>query len=102
MGNASATQSLGVPRRQHESEEPIDTVVAIEAPEQIRFRYRLAGPMQRGVAHLLDLLIIAATLVAGALGLMVASAPFASWMQQPGALERVSMGVFLVGLFAAQ
>lgn len=85
-----------------EANEPIDTVVAIEAPEQIRFRYRLAGPAQRGMAHLVDLLIIGALLVAIVLAIMVLSAPFASWVQQPDTLERAGIGVFLLGLFVAQ
>jgi uncharacterized RDD family membrane protein YckC len=85
-----------------ETNEPIDTVVAIEAPEQIRFRYRLAGPAQRGIAHLVDLLVIVALLAVTVLLTMLLSAPFASWVQQPGALERAGKGLFLLGLFLAQ
>lgn len=84
------------------TEEPIDTVVAIEAPEQIRFRHRLAGPMQRGIAHLIDLLLIALLLFAAMIGLMIASAPFASVMQSPEGIDKATTGIFLVGLFAAQ
>ncbi len=35
---------------------PLDTDVAIETPEHIVFRYRIAGPMRRGLAYLIDLL----------------------------------------------
>ena len=36
---------------------PLDTDVAIETPEHIVFRHRVAGPARRALAHLLDLLI---------------------------------------------
>ena len=36
---------------------PLDTAVAIETPEHIVFHYRVAGPVRRCLAYLLDLLI---------------------------------------------
>jgi uncharacterized RDD family membrane protein YckC len=58
-----------------ESRAPLDTDVAIETPEHIVFRYRLAGPARRLLAYLLDLVVcygafgaIAALVVLGALG----------------------------------
>ncbi len=83
-------------------EEPIDTVMAVEAPEQIRFRLRLAGPFQRGAAHVVDLLIIVVLLAALAIALLLMSAPFATWLQRPEALERAGTGVFLLALFMVQ
>jgi uncharacterized RDD family membrane protein YckC len=35
----------------------LDTVAAVETPERVRFRYRLAGPGRRGVAWGADLLV---------------------------------------------
>jgi uncharacterized RDD family membrane protein YckC len=35
----------------------LDNTVEVETPERIRFRYRAAGPVRRGFAYLLDLLI---------------------------------------------
>ncbi|MEO6419129.1 MAG: RDD family protein, partial [Polyangiaceae bacterium] len=35
---------------------PLDTDVAIETPEHIVFRYRVAGPTRRCLAYIIDLL----------------------------------------------
>lgn len=45
---------------------PIDTTCEIDTPEQVRFSFRLAGPAQRGVAYLIDLLARAVIIVIGA------------------------------------
>jgi len=52
--------------------EPLDTTVTIISPENIAFRFRLAGPAARSVAFLLDFLLIGAIAVAMllALGMM--------------------------------
>lgn len=47
--------------------EPLDTVVVIETPEHVRFRYLLAGPSRRLAAYAIDTAVRA--LVLGALGL---------------------------------
>jgi uncharacterized RDD family membrane protein YckC len=47
----------------------LDNTVEVETPERIRFRYRAAGPVRRGFAYLLDLLIRLAILVA--LGIVI-------------------------------
>jgi uncharacterized RDD family membrane protein YckC len=86
----------------HPREEPLDTSVAIETPEHIVFRYRVAGPARRLLAYLVDLvvcygsaiilcaLIILATMGSGAVGDAVDSA------------QALSIGIVLVILFAAQ
>jgi uncharacterized RDD family membrane protein YckC len=82
-------------------DQPLDTTVAIEAPEQIRFRHRLAGPAQRAMAHLIDLLIIGMALfvIAVLVGLIVASAaPLAG----ADGLGKASIGVILVAVFGLQ
>jgi len=83
-------------------EELLDTSVAIETPEHIVFRYRVAGPARRLLAYLVDLVICygSALLVSililfvlfgsGAVGSAVDSA------------EALSMGIILLLLFAAQ
>ena len=38
--------------------EPLDTVVTIVSPENIAFRFRLAGPAARTLAFLIDVLVI--------------------------------------------
>ncbi len=37
--------------------EPLDTTTEIETPEHVRFRYHVAGPANRALAYLLDLLL---------------------------------------------
>ncbi len=41
----------------------LDTIAAVDSPEQIRFEYRVAGPARRALAYLVDLLIKAAVLI---------------------------------------
>jgi uncharacterized RDD family membrane protein YckC len=43
--------------------EPLDNTTDVETPERIRFRHRVAGPVRRGLAYLLDLAIRAAVIV---------------------------------------
>ncbi len=72
----------------------IDTTAAVDTPERVRFRYRLAGPGQRAAAWALDVgvqflltLVLAAALTALRL--------------VPG-MQGVGAGLLLVGLFALQ
>lgn len=88
--------------REREREEPLDTSVAIETPEHIVFRYRIAGPARRLLAYLVDLvvcyggalllcvLILVAAFGSGAVGDAVDSA------------QELSTGIVLLILFAAQ
>lgn len=70
----------------------VDTTAAVETPERIRFRYRVAGPAQRGAAWLVDAVIQA--VVAAAL---TAAAAAASTL-----VGGLSTGVMLLGLFVLQ
>lgn len=60
--------------------EPLDNTTDVETPERIRFRHRVAGPVRRGVAYLLDLVIrgiiiaLLGTLAVGVGGLSTGSA----------------------------
>lgn len=40
----------------------LDNTVEVETPEHVRFRYRVAGPVRRSLAYLLDLLVRVAVL----------------------------------------
>jgi uncharacterized RDD family membrane protein YckC len=51
---------------------PLDNTAEVETPEHVRFRYRVAGPVRRMLAYLLDLLIRAGVLLV--LGLVIAIA----------------------------
>lgn len=82
--------------------EPLDTDVAIEAPEHIVFSYRVAGPARRTVAHLIDLTVCYGALFvfANAVLVVVGGAGAVS-----GAMSRasgLSVGLILLAAFAAQ
>ena len=49
-----------------ESVAPLDTTVAVETPEHVRFRHQVVGPTRRATAWLIDV-ILRAVLVAGSL-----------------------------------
>jgi uncharacterized RDD family membrane protein YckC len=70
---------------------PLDNTAEVETPEHVRFRYRVAGPVRRMLAYLLDLLIRAGVLLV--LGLIVAIAL--------GGSEAV-MGVLLICAFVLE
>lgn len=65
-----------------------DTVAAVQTPERVRFRYRVAGPGRRAVAWLLDLTLRSFALLL--LGLIVAL------LGMPLGLARSSMGLIMV------
>jgi uncharacterized RDD family membrane protein YckC len=50
----------------------LDNTVEVETPELVRFRYRVAGPVRRAFAYLIDLLIRGAVLVGLGIGLSAA------------------------------
>ena len=71
--------------------ELLDTDAAVETPERVRFRYRLAGPGQRAAAWLIDLVIRAGIfLVIGLMATLVLTLP---------GLDGVSMGFIAVVAF---
>lgn len=85
----------------------LDTTVAIETPEHVLFHHRLAGPVQRWLAHLLDLLLLAgiliglATIVAmmgGVLGVGVDAARAGLHKELSG----TAIGILLLIVFCAQ
>jgi uncharacterized RDD family membrane protein YckC len=80
----------------------LDTRVAIETPEHIVFRYRVAGPARRAVAQVVDLVLC--YFVVGVVSLLILAAT-SGWAAIEGAADSVGqlgVGVVLVLLFAAQ
>jgi uncharacterized RDD family membrane protein YckC len=60
----------------------LDTIAAIDSPEQVRFEYRLAGPARRGLAYAVDMLLKIAVVLVVAILLMiggVSSDDFSGW-----------------------
>lgn len=86
--------------------EPLDTDVAIETPEHIVFRARVAGPARRALAQVVDLVVCYGTLALVAL--LAAFAVFGVSASLSGSIEELSSaakalgGLLLVALFAAQ
>ncbi|AKV04705.1 INTEGRAL MEMBRANE PROTEIN (Rhomboid family) [Labilithrix luteola] len=83
---------------------PLDTDVAVETPEHIVFSYRLAGPVRRGLANLLDLLLCYAVvaLVALLVFAVVIGANGASPSEELSEAAKAASGLLLLLLFAAQ
>lgn len=83
-------------------EAPLDADVAIETPEHIVFRHRVAGPARRALAHVLDLLICyGAVFVVGVI-VVIAVAGSGALTDGVGTTAGLGLGFFLVVLFAAQ
>jgi len=80
----------------------LDTDVAIETPEHIVFRYRLAGPARRLVAYLIDLSICYATLTAVALVVLLAAGGAAGVAGAAQSAVGAGVGLLLLLLFGIQ
>jgi len=80
---------------------PLDTSVAIETPEHIVFRYRIAGPARRMLAYFLDMVICY-----GGLTVLVVLIVIAGVGGSMGDVEKASaklgIGLVLLLVFAAQ
>ena len=70
--------------------EKLDTLQAMELAEGIEIRLRMAGPMLRAAAYLIDFLIRAAVLILGGIALTFAGIVFSG---------KVANGVFLLAWF---
>lgn len=79
---------------------PLDNAVAIETPEHIVFHYRVAGPVRRCLAYLLDLLVCyGAFLVLVFLAVVIA---IGGGFGEMSSMAKAMGGFFLVLLFAIQ
>lgn len=79
----------------HPNAAPLDTTVAVETPEHVRFRHQVVGPLRRGVAWGIDVIIR---------GLLVAICLWVISLFALGddALSGVSAGLGAVLFFAAE
>jgi uncharacterized RDD family membrane protein YckC len=84
-----------------DKDEPLDTSVAIETPEHIVFRYRVAGPARRMLAYLVDLVACYGALTILGVLLVLALVGTAG-LDELTESAKVGTGIFLVLLFAAQ
>jgi uncharacterized RDD family membrane protein YckC len=82
--------------------EPLDTDVAIEAPEHIVFSFRVAGPARRALAYVIDLILCYGALLIFALFVLFAAGGAAAISGAMNAMNGVSMGLILIAVFAAQ
>jgi len=71
----------------------LDTTAAVITPERVQFRYRLAGPAQRGAAWAFDVLVRGVLLMAVLFVLALASSTGLD------ALEGISVGLMMLALF---
>jgi uncharacterized RDD family membrane protein YckC len=80
----------------------LDTDVAIETPEHIVFRYRVAGPSRRFLAFLLDITICYAALSASAVFVLLVAMGAGAVTGAADSLVGAGAGVLMLLLFAAQ
>jgi len=83
-------------------EPPLDTSVAIETPEHIVFRYRIAGPARRMLAYLVDLLACYGALLLLAILILFAAAGGAAVSDAMDSWTQAGVGLILLLAFAAQ
>ena len=81
---------------------PLDTDVAIETPEHIVFRHRLAGPARRFFAYLVDVMICYSLLAVLLVVIVVAAAGTAGVGGTVDSAVGAGIGIWLVLLFAAE
>jgi len=80
----------------------LDTDVAIETPEHIVFRYRLAGPARRLAAYFIDLLVCYTAFAVVAFLILAASMGFEAASGAAGDAFGAGVGLVLLVLFAVQ
>lgn len=82
--------------------DPLDTDVAIETPEHIVFRHRVAGPARRFFAYLLDLVICYGAWLLVAIVVVIAAFGAGAVGDAAEQTTKAGVGFLLVLLFAAQ
>jgi uncharacterized RDD family membrane protein YckC len=85
-----------------QSIDPLDTSVAIETPEHIVFRYRVAGPARRLLAYVVDLLLCYVALAILGVIIIFAVAGAGAISDTVEASLKTGIGVLLILLFAVQ
>lgn len=82
--------------RAREDEEALDTTAQIETPEQVTFRFRVAGPATRALAYFLDTVFRGLFLATLGVVLLIAGA-----VDRDG-LFHASVGLWLLAVFFAE
>jgi uncharacterized RDD family membrane protein YckC len=80
----------------------LDTDVAIETPEHIVFRHKVAGPSRRFIAYLLDLIICYTAFIVVAFFVVLASIGVSAATDSAESALGAGLGFLLVVLFAIQ
>jgi uncharacterized RDD family membrane protein YckC len=80
----------------------LDTDVAIETPEHIVFRHRVAGPARRLLAYLLDLLICYSALAIITIAILLVAVGSAVLKGSLDGFAGIGIGLWLVIFFAVQ
>ncbi|MEI7893202.1 MAG: RDD family protein [Myxococcales bacterium] len=81
---------------------PLDTDIAIETPEHIVFRYKVAGPGRRFFAYVIDLLLCYAAIIVIGVAIALAAIGAGSLVGAMQDALQAGAGLVLVVLFAAQ
>jgi uncharacterized RDD family membrane protein YckC len=82
--------------------DPLDTDVAIETPEHIVFRHRVAGPARRLLAYVVDLIICYTAFVAIAFVVLILIIGMSAATNAAESSIGAGIGILLVVLFAIQ
>jgi uncharacterized RDD family membrane protein YckC len=82
--------------------EPLDTNVAIETPEHIVFRYRVAGPARRLLAYIVDLLLVYTGLFIFIFVLLLAIVGASEISNTVDTASKTGIGVLLLAFFAVE
>jgi uncharacterized RDD family membrane protein YckC len=83
-------------------DDPLDTDVAIEAPEHIVFRHAVAGPGRRAFARVIDLCVCYGAVVILTCLLILAFVGFAGFGSAFETISGAGVGLILVIFFAAE
>ncbi|HEX7666778.1 MAG TPA: RDD family protein [Polyangiaceae bacterium] len=82
--------------------EPLDTDIAIETPEHIVFRHRVAGPVRRAFAYFVDLMICYGSIFIVAVVVLLFAKGFEQTGEALGGFAGAGMGVILILMFCAE
>jgi uncharacterized RDD family membrane protein YckC len=106
IASASEASTIGATRAHEPSVvEPLDTDIAIETPEHIVFRHRLAGPARRACAYLFDFVLCWGTLLAIAIAFALLAYGFAGVSKASDEVSGVAaagVGIFLFLMFCVE
>jgi uncharacterized RDD family membrane protein YckC len=80
----------------------LDTDVAIETPEHIVFRHRVAGPARRMFAQIIDLFVCYGTVLLVAVVIVFAAAGGGALVGSVETTQKLGVGLLLLLVFAAQ